>query len=294
MVPILALDRSTDNLGSTPSRASRQHYFTSSRAHLQQPRYISRPDEGLVRLFGPPDPIGHCRETRFSWLNTQTGEVVPERCRRNYCLHSSRREVERLAAAIALSAPETMVRYSCTPSTWPEAQSKINRVHQYLRREGGRDFKVAYGIEHNPAGTGCHVHGFMYGDPVDDILGIALEKARLGDHHLQEVTHAGRLGYPMKQAQHSRRSLDSYLLVNGGTLLHTSQGFWRDGVGGAVLSRRDAMKVGWRRLHPPSRNWVRAVIPSDADPAEKHSEVRCAGPVPDATTSVVQVGRSAA
>lgn len=263
MRPIVPTGFIPDNPDLVSPGGSWRDRFTTTGAPLPHPRYISRPDKGLVRLYGAPDPLGYCRDTGFSWLNTETGEVVPQRCRRNTCLHSARHEVERLTAALVLAAPEVLVRYSSIPLTWPEAQKKINRVHQYLRREDRR-FKYAYAIEHNPAGTGCHVHGLMYGDPVDDILGIALEKAGLGDHHLQEVTHAGRLGYLMKQAQHSQRSLDSFLLVNGGTLLHTSQGFWRDGPGGAALTRREAMKVGWRRLHPPDPRWARVATTPEA------------------------------
>ena len=270
MRPIVPTVVGPDNLDPAPSSPSRRHSFTSSGAHLPQPRYISRPDDGLVLLFGQPDAQEHCRSTGISWLNTETGEVVPQRCRRNTCLNSTRREVERLAAAIALAEPDTMFRYACIPETWAEAQKRINRVHEYLRR-AGREVRVGYAIEHNPAGTGCHVHGFMYGDPVDDILGLSLEKVGLGDHHLQEITHAGRLGYPMKQAQHSQRSLDDYLQVNGGTLIHTSRGFWRDGRGGSTLTRRDAAQKGWRRLHPPDPRWVRVRTGAWVDQAAKSS-----------------------
>lgn len=253
MCPIIpTLDSTDKTIEACPSAFD---HFTSSSAHL--PRFIEQPDEGLVRLYGPPDDVGHCLSNRGSWVNTSTGMVVPQRCRRNACLHSARHEVRRLAAAIALAAPETMFRYSCVPTDWPAAQAKINRLREYLRREG-RAVQDAYAIEHNPSGAGCHVHGFMHGDRVDDILGLSLERAGLGtDHHLQAVTHAGRLGYVMKEATHSQRSLDSYLQVNGGTLLRTSQAFWRDGRDGPPLTRREAARKGWRRLHSPDPRWVR-------------------------------------
>lgn len=272
-----------------------QMLLTDTRTHLPPPpfpHYLSRADEGLLRLYGVPDlpqvcgqersawvtpegvlypgkfrlnprlglrkiTVAPCSTPRFTWTNTITGESIPERCRNNWCLSSTRVQVDRLAAAIALSGPETMFRYSLVPDDWPQAQRKMNRLHQYLRDQG-RTFQAAYAIERNPSGRGQHVHGYMYGDPVDDILGLGLERAGLGsDHDLQEVTHAGRLGYPMKQATHSQRSLDDYLRSNGGMLIHATRGFWRDGPDGPSLTQRDAARIGWRRLHPPNPLWVR-------------------------------------
>lgn len=274
MSPSVPSVSAIDNSKQVQPNRSNRDLFTSSGARL--PRFIARPDEGLVRLYGPPDPVQHCLGTRGSWVNSKTGEVVSQRCRRNTCLHSTRHEVKRLEAAIVLAAPETMFRYSCVPTDWPAAQKKVNRLHEYLRRQG-RAVQVAYAIEHNPTGAGCHVHGFMHGDPVDDILGLSLERAGLGtDHHLQDVTHAGRLGYVMKQATHSQRSLDTYLEVNGGTLLRTSQAFWRDGCDGPRLTRREAVQRGWRRLHPPDPCWARvAATMTDTSSATEATPTNC-------------------
>lgn len=230
MVPIVQTDvRSRKD---KRSKWCRPDLFTTSGARRPQPPYLSRPHAGLTRLFGDPDPQAHCKDTSYAWVNRETGETVPALCRRNTCLNAARHKVERLAAAVALAEPTDMVRFSCVPDVWRDARSNVNRVIEYLRRHGRR-VEFAYSIERNPSETGCHLHGYMHGDPVVDILGESLGKAGLGvDHHVQPVTHARWLGYPMKQAQHSQRSLDDFLRLNGDLLVHPTRGFWREGGGG--------------------------------------------------------------
>jgi hypothetical protein len=164
-----------------------------------------------------------------------------------------------------------MIRLSGVPSAWEEAQRAVNRVAELVRAHG-REFRLAWVVEQNPRGTGRHVHAFAHGDPVDDVLGEAARRAALGSSvHVQPVTHTGGLGYVFKEAVHSRESLRVFLGANGGRLVHSSHGYWRNGPGGEPLALRAAERLARSSAEPRASQWVRvpraAPGPSDGEAA---------------------------
>jgi len=207
-----------------------------------RPRYISRPDRGLVKLYGQPDPSEPCRHAKFDWYHAKTDRLVPGRCNRLTCLSCTRSLVVRRSDAIAMAEPGWMLRLSLVPEPWAVARRAVNRVFELLRCKG--DFAAVWSVEQNPSGAGQHVHAFAHGDDFEDRLPGVVERVSLGsDFHVQPVTHFGGFAYMMKEARHNRSSLERHLHANGHRVPHATRGFWREGSGGQPLTLRSAVRL---------------------------------------------------
>jgi hypothetical protein len=120
--------------------------------------------------------------------------------------------------------------------------------------------KVAYHLEGNPRGNGCHLHGWGRGDRPDE--GVLSEMAgRAGLGRVVSVDPArGNFGYGMKEVtalveeddvRVIKPRLQCYLDRNGGRLVNPSRGFWLDRNGNPT-DLRGALGESARRHHGSS------------------------------------------
>lgn len=191
--------------------------------------------------------------------------VLPLMCRRNSCVYCAPIKGWEVGAAIAFARPDQFVTFTLTPSTWDETQHTLTIMRQRLQRpRRGFRFEWAYSREQGRFG-GFHVHAWVHGDRVPSPGDWAAEAdiSHLGWPHVAEITPARSLYYghkmlvdsaelPMDAAQ---ASIDQFLELNGGRLVHTSAGFWRDGNGRRLGTRDLAVKLALERdLDQPQ--WV--------------------------------------
>jgi hypothetical protein len=152
----------------------------------------------------------------------------------------------RLAGAIALVNPDWFL--TLTLVTAP--QKEMERLAKALRRRGPMEW--AWHVEHNPSGSGLHVHAWLHSSPLTAVgIRDLATKARGG--LITFVRKAASLPktYGFKELLWADESVATrYLEVNGGTV-HSSQGFWRDESGKRLAGREAAMvhaaRVAWER-----------------------------------------------
>jgi hypothetical protein len=205
-----------------------------------------------------------CPDVRGRMVCMACGTVVDLACRRARCGWCGRVLAMQLAGAMADALPERLVTLTQVGRTWPDRRRRMYQVASAVRGEVG-PFEWAWAVEPNPKRTGFHVHAVQHGAfvPVRALSRIAdyYGAGRVVDvramHHQEAGTAylvklAGE-AYGMKSAM--RGQLEEYLDANGGRLLHTSRGFWRDegGAIGGARPRRVAVARSVDRRYPEAR-----------------------------------------
>jgi hypothetical protein len=147
-----------------------------------------------------------------------------------------------------------MVRFSLVGNDWPTTRNRIKQVSHLVRREG-YEWHLAYHVEPNPRGTGRHAHGYQRGSFVPQALlqdvcrtaGMGFPDIRRWEPPKQDpdkpVGYGLKLAgidYGLKMAD-TEENLRTYLDCNGGRLVHTTRGYWRDKDGKALPGVREAM-----------------------------------------------------
>lgn len=221
-----------------------------------------------------PSARGCPNRNRRAYLNLATGQIVPARCGRNSCPYCLVKNADRRAAAIALAKPERAILLTQVGASWDEIRRNVNRLREYLTREGTPPGEWCYQVEPNPQGTGHHVHAWQHGKYLDQAkLSRASVRAGLGEvcyiNRIRSQVGASKyglkgvkaMGYGLKGAKASGVSADpgfpsqhghaegtDYLTLNGRRLTHSSRGFFRS-VAGASLGVREAEFQGLRALY---------------------------------------------
>lgn len=210
--------------GSPPSLAS-----TDQSSTTDQPS--ERPSERPWRVH----PCG-----AGQWLeNVDTGEVMPARCKSNKCGYCLRLNGLRRSAAIAYSRPERAVLLTQVGEDWQSIRRGMNRLLEYLRREGLEVGDWCWHVEPNPQGTGHHVHAWQHGPSKipQRVLSECADRAGLGSvafiNRVRSEMGAGQYGLKgIIAAGYGLKGIDEeasvYLSENGGRLSHATRGFFRD------------------------------------------------------------------
>lgn len=209
-----------------------------------------------LALYGDrPQPERCPRKEGYVLVSESTGQIVAASCDANFCEVCAPRKAWKIGRAISLSTPERAVRLSALPveAGWQGVRRSVSRLTEYVRKDG-YEWHIAYHVEWNPSGNGmAHAHGWQYGDYVPQArLQELCEKAGQGIPYIQRMRQrVGRgqnVSYGLKgvtyglKGAYERESLDGFLEANGGRLVHSTRGFWRDGRGGETLTLEEAKK----------------------------------------------------
>lgn len=211
----------------------------------------------LERLSRPSTACVAPRPSFFYDRWTRTFQ--PSRCRR--CIPCTRNQALGLTHAIALARPEWFVTLPAL-SDEPVRQT-MQRIARALRREGPMEW--AWHVERHAASNGSHVHAWLHSSSLapSDIRTIA--SAALGGR-ITFVVRAEPLtkSYGFKEVLWADdRAALQYLAANGGTLLHTSRGFWRDVNGQRLRTRREAIVRARGRLPATGNERFQSVVRSN-------------------------------
>lgn len=183
------------------------------------------------------------------------------RCRRVGCPDCGPVEARQTATAIAIARPTWSYLFTLAGEDWQTRRARVRRV-RYRLRQRWPWLQDCWHVEPNPRGTGHHVHGLLHSALPDELRGSAyreavevvrgaVEREGLGSWvGLRPVRDLGSAAvYGLKMASLAASAyglkealepgtLDSYLTSNGGRLVHTSRGFWRDGEGRVIRGSR--------------------------------------------------------
>lgn len=162
--------------------------------------------------------------------------------------------------ALRLAEPELFFTVTQVGDTWATVRQRMQALRRQFARQG-HDLQTAWAVECNPAHTGHHAHVAAWGrGPSKTKLGDLAAKAGLG--HVANVIpfRADHASYMLKQPLRSACHLEHSLKLNGGTFLHASRRFWREGSNGpSIPGGLDAVmrKTGVRRGHVErASGWV--------------------------------------
>jgi hypothetical protein len=163
-----------------------------------------------------------------------------------------------------LAQPTHSFSITLVGAHYREIMGKMSALLKILRRIDP-SFQWVWAVEVNPKHTGCHVHGFCYVAPDHRMVerstiiralsaaNFCLDDGRVPMWTLGRLmpdVSAEYLQYPMKcliDPILAPRFLDLNGTERRRQLIHPSNGFWRDGVGGRKLTLREAKKISYGR-----------------------------------------------
>lgn len=200
-------------------------------------------------------------------MELYSGNVYPDRCRRNGCLYCVSLNARRRALAITIVAPERMItltlaaeRHDSNPCR--TALIRIKRVRERLKETGRDPGEWCYTLEKNPKGTGYHVHCLQAGDYIPQReLDAASLRAKAGIADIRYIHRKGIWtsryglkgfgadGYGLKTFRPNGSATEA-LRINNGRLEHHTRGFYQ--YEGEVLKVRDAERVAIARMNADS------------------------------------------
>jgi hypothetical protein len=204
-------------------------------------------DEGTPE----PDQRGCERMRGWSFLNAETGQIVPARCSRNGCSYCLRANARRRARAIAWASPDRAILLTLVGDNFAQIRERMKVLRYRLALEV-EDVRWLWHVEPNPQDTGHHVHAWQRGSYVPQRL--LSERARsVGMGSFARVNQIRSrkgaaayglkgLGYGLKNVTGSDDEGMTYLRENGYRLTHQSRGFFQS-ASGATMGVRDAEKV---------------------------------------------------
>jgi hypothetical protein len=190
----------------------------------------------------------------WGFLNVDTGQIVPARCRRNACGFCVTRNAYTRAKAIAFVRPERAILLTQVGEDFQIVRGRLKRLKYVLQKEIGKEFEWLYHVEPNPAGTGHHGHLWQRGAYIAQrTLSAAAQTVGMGGfariNKIKSVSDASSyglkgLGYGLKGV-HATESRSAYLVANGRRLTHQSRGFFVDS-DGERIGVRDAERLATR------------------------------------------------
>jgi hypothetical protein len=223
-----------------------------------------------------PDKIGCPNMAGRSFLNLDTGQIVPARCTRLRCSHCLRVNARRRAMAISLGAPERAILLTQVGNDWQTVRQRMKKLRHDLSLEVG-PFQWVWHVEPNPKGTGHHVHAWQHSAYLPQkLLSDRADGVGMGGlariNKIRSLAAAGSYGlkgitYGLKGVEAEDQGL-GYLVDNGWRLTHQSRGYFRDGRGGERVAVKDAERLA---LDPQAQQaisgrWVLIATPPEAVP----------------------------
>ncbi len=176
---------------------------------------------------------------------------VPARCHRNTCYDCAIWNARAVARAIWLAEPDYVLTLTDVGDTYEEIAKRIRKLIEKMRKTYPT-FECARMVEENPEETGNHA--ILYIHVADKrISRRVVERAWPKMIYLQRPRpKAGPpfFGYQMKSLADPDMA-KIYLALNGTPkrqyLVHSTNGFWRDGRGGKKLTRAKAETLARQR-----------------------------------------------
>lgn len=186
------------------------------------------------------------------------GVLVEDRCRRNSCPACAIAKARRIAGAIELAVPSHQFCVTMVGATCKEINDNMRRVMNIMRKTD-RSLRYVWAAEPNPNRNGAHAHGYLHCESAvipRSLLQDACQRVGVGPHFkLEKVptnSQAAYFAYPFKSLV-IPDDREDFLNLNGSggesqQLVHASRtGFWRDGVGGRLLTRDKAQQLSYQR-----------------------------------------------
>ena len=175
-------------------------------------------------------------------VNRDTGVLVTPQCRRLRCPSCIVPRAIEVGRAIALANPNLWITLTEVGETWPEVQHGMKMFKQRLRRLGV-DGHFAYNLEPSRDGT-SHAHLWWRGETVDRAtIKVAAASGKFGTYSEIGTSFPATREYSRPTIEYGLKSILSdrppaptelwpaardYLDRNGGRLVHSTRGFWRD------------------------------------------------------------------
>ena len=244
--------------------------------HLQQVDHAGeKPSLFNVELRQCPNPkgrqvidylTGEIDYRPHTWRDRDGKERI-YRCCKNSCPVCVVINGQRIAGAIMLAQPSW---WFCLTQVG-ESPSVINKrvgMFTHFVRQDIASFRVCWAAEENPDQTGCHVHGYFHAARDErrvrpEVFDNAVRRAGVGQRwEIGSVGYPAAVdyfGYLMKSLVGGDYMAQRFLDFNGSPerrqLIHSSDGFWRDGAGGATLAKRaEAEKIAFQRSRKRCRD----------------------------------------
>lgn len=187
----------------------------------------------------------------MGFVSETTGVVIPARCGAHTCEYCAPINAVLTARAIHHARPERLVTLTGVGFPYSVVQRRMATLLQHMRRRGFT-FNATWTVEANPRETGHHLHAAQWGSYVPQgFLSEAAKSAGMGEVTWIERARTGPQGahyglkgalYQVKGGQDPGEELLRFLEANGGRLVHSTRGFWRDGPGGQPLQLREAQR----------------------------------------------------
>lgn len=204
--------------------------------------------------------LSHCPRRSEYWYQSESTDVCfRARCGANFCPWCAPINAAQTARAMALAAPQRMIRLSLVPHQFRRTQLVVASLQKWARRNYGT-FEMAFHVEPNPKGTGNHIHAWQHGPSKipQDKLQEACERVGLGYPDIRRWRdRGGKTGYGLKGIGYGMKheDLEMFLSLNGGRLVHHSRGFFRDGANGERLTLGEAKRRAMPEPEEPGP-WV--------------------------------------
>lgn len=226
-----------------PSEASSELFLPSrqrSRNHHQELDHAREVDQQEA-VSDPRDrsfPFTCPNPTEYSFLNEDTGEVIPQGCGKQTCAACVFLIVWRTVGAIRLATPNYMLRLSHTGESWPEIKRNMQQFNRAMRTTLGAHAWAGCFIAHeNPSGDGqTHVHMLARTSHLsEELVQEKATKVGMGrEVHLQSIDSKG-LSYAFHPITDARDldfetatvEIEHHLAINGSRLVHKTGNFWR-------------------------------------------------------------------
>lgn len=207
------------------------------------------------------------------------GLEVPARCDLVSCPSCITPVALRTSEAIAMAQPNAMLTITGLVKEWFSAKRVMQSLRRKLRHHEP-DGAWAFHLEVNPKRTGAHAHVWWRGPDIQVELlhDLALRSGAREEVFVRPAfvppgTRIPALPYGLKAILDDRPdtaekmwpAAQEYLDLNGGGLVHASQGFWTDWKGDRVegaLERARVMAHGWRGGRPHTeflREWRESI-----------------------------------
>jgi hypothetical protein len=199
---------------------------------------------------------GEIIERVHTYWSHYLGKHVDAPCDRNSCPACAVRHARRIAGAIYLSRPDYVLTLTQVGETYDLIRKRLTNFFVILRRTYPT-IHYTWQVEWNPRDTGNHALCYLRLE--DDLISVPVidhARLRIGFGPVFEVdripqrTSVIYFAYQAKDLVNPERR-ESYLALNGRpsrqAIVHSSRGFYRDGVAGEKLSRSQAESLALRR-----------------------------------------------
>jgi hypothetical protein len=209
----------------------------------------------------PPELTGSvCPRCNWHWLNVETGEVIPGRCRASFCTYCGPYEAwwkaRIVSAGGASGPPQRFMVGTLAPERWSSLRQKVRDLRRELVQEGVA-WEQAWTVELGGKTAMRHVNFLQKGDYVAQAELQRLWGAIVHVSAVHDVEKASEYalkeartvtGYALKEAG---KGLEEHLAINGWRLVHLSRNY----LGG--MTQAEVRKQFLQQSDEELGQWVR-------------------------------------